>query len=119
MDPVNGVGQIVQILRKKLGDRKVAQPSSDASSEKTSSARKASAEDIRRKIGTRIRTLDPDEHQGRKAAQIFVESIIAWEFGDEVLQDPKFAELATEVTDSVLHNEKAATQLKTLLGQLR
>ena len=120
MDPVNGVGQIVQILRRKLGERRVDRSSTDSSSKSagTNRTRKAPAEEIRRRIGTRIGELDEDDRTGPKAAQIFVESVIAWEFGDDVLQDPEFGELAREVAETITGNDQSSARLKSLLGDL-
>ena len=41
--------------------------------------------------------LEPEERHGPRAAQVFVESVLAWEFGDEVLDDPDFVELTRQV----------------------
>ncbi len=120
MDPVNGISQIVQILRRKLADRATPRVAGDATSmaPDRAPAQKASAEEVRRKISARIQRLTIEERKGPRAAQIFVESIIAWEFGDEVLQDPKFADLAKEVFDTIAADAQISARLKTLLGQM-
>lgn len=120
MDPINSIGQIVQILRRKLADRTGQRVGAGSAREKPgrTPAQKPGPEEIRRRIGARIQTLSDEERQGPKAAQILVESIIAWEFGDQVLQDPKFAELSRDIVEAIAADTQTAARLKTLLGQL-
>lgn len=125
MDPVNGINQIVQILRKKIGERSTATVSkSDSSAGGMSNAQTqrrsiASAEDIQRKIGARIRALSEDQRHGTKATQVFVETIITWELGDGLLQDPRFAQLSKDVVNTIDENKVLRSQMRELLQQLQ
>lgn len=120
MDPISGIGQIVQILRRKLGERSAPRAGAGVASKTPGAkpARKASPEEIRRKIGARIQALAAEERQGPKAARVLVESIIAWEFGDQVMEDPEFAELSKDIVDAITGDDKSAVRLQTLLSQL-
>jgi hypothetical protein len=53
-------------------------------------------------IVERIRALPEEERTSPKAARIFVETVIAWEFGEQLLQDPQFTDLSKEVVNALL-----------------
>jgi hypothetical protein len=122
MDPINGLSQIMRVLRERLAqksgstDKTSAKSSAAASSRK--SAAKAAPDEIMRRIGERIRALTPEERRGGKGIQVFVESVLAWEFGEELLQDPRFTEIAREVQASISENSNARDKLVSLLNQL-
>lgn len=122
MDPVNGLNQIMQVLRRRLG--KSAPDSNRPSKPATKPATgtrttvKPGSDEILRRIGDRIHALNPDEKRGTKAMQIFIESVLVWEFGEELLQDPRFTEIAREVQHTINENELARQKLTTLLEQL-
>lgn len=66
----------------------------------------------------RINALDPEERDGQQAALIFVESILAWEFGDAVLKDPKFSEMSKEVQLSITGSGDNWTSFQQMLRSL-
>ncbi|MCP4469626.1 MAG: hypothetical protein GY815_02880 [Gammaproteobacteria bacterium] len=79
---------------------------------------KASAAEIRQLIKNRIAALEPVERESQKAALIFVESILAWEFGDAVLEDPKFSGLSKEVQLSITESEEHWPSFQKMLRSL-
>jgi hypothetical protein len=123
MDPINELNQIARILRQKLSERssplssKGAGSSTAVSSSTARTCPKASAEEIKRKIGERIKALSGEDKGGRRAAQIFVEVILLWEFGDHLIQDPQFTELSREVVNTMAENPKIWHKLHALLKE--
>ncbi len=119
MDPVKGINQVAQILRQKLSERSpdIAKSINTAATTAQASctASKATPEEIKRKIEERIKALADEDQQGDKAVQIFVEVILTWEFGDQLLQDPKFTELSKEVAIAMNSNPETKAKLSTLL----
>ena len=104
MDPVGGLSEIMRLLQRQLAEKKQQSERLEPTGGQTgtparraTTASKVSPEEIQRRIGERIRMLEPEERQGPRAAQVFVESVLAWEFGDEVLDDPDFVELTRQV----------------------
>ena len=122
MDPINGLSQIMRVLRERLAQKSSSSEKSSAKSGAASPSRKstskAAPDEIMRRIGERIRALSPDERRGGKGIQIFVESVLVWEFGEELLQDPRFTEIAKEVQSSISENSTARDKLLSLLNQL-
>lgn len=123
MDPVNGLGQIVQVLRKKLSDtsttrtEKTSLPSK-ANAKPSSSTRKASSQEVQKKIGELIQAIPEADYTNDKATEIFVEVVIAWELGDEILQDPKFGELTKEVTKLISGNAELQEKMMQVIKGL-
>lgn len=121
MDPIGGISQIVQILRRKLGER-ATRPAVAAgpSAQRPGAAgpQKVGVEEIKRKIGARLEALPPAERNGARAMQVFIESIIAWEFGEQILADSKFGDLSKDVLDAIAADEQASAQLRRMLRQL-
>jgi hypothetical protein len=104
MDPVGGLSEIMRLLQRRLAEKKQQTERLEPTggqvgtpARRATTAAKASPEEIQRRIGERIQMLGPEERQGPRAAQVFVESVLAWEFGEEVLDDPDFAELTRQV----------------------
>lgn len=122
MDPVNGLNQIMQVLRRRLGSKATQESKNLSKSSQpatgTHSTAKPGSDEILRRIGERIQALNPDEKRGAKAMQIFIESVLVWEFGEELLQDPRFTEIAREVQHTISENELARQKLTALLDQL-
>lgn len=124
MDPIKGMNQIAQILRQKLAERNASHikssSGSDASPSRSAPARapKATVDDIKRKIGERIGALPDKERRSPRAAQIFVEIVITWEFGEQILQDPQFTDLANEVVNAMVENPVVWEKMQTLLDGL-
>ncbi|TQV73392.1 hypothetical protein FKG94_16950 [Exilibacterium tricleocarpae] len=124
MDPVNGLSQIVQILRQKLAERSSATrrlrdgaPAGTDTGPKP--AAKSSLADIKRKIGERIRALPDEEREEARAVQVFVEAVMVWEFGDQLLQDPQFSALSKEVAQSMADHPQISQPLRLLIREFR
>lgn len=123
MDPIDGLSHIAQIFRQKLAEKNHSPATKhDIKASKHSTpplAAKPSAEEIKRKISERIQSLNTDEdQQGRIAAQIFVETILTWEFGEQLLEDPEFTELSSDVATTMWQDPHTWQQLKQVIKSL-
>ncbi len=124
MDPVNGLSQLVQILRQKVTEHSPALSQQKVSHSGTANTplrtgTKASIEETKRKIGERIKALSDEDARSTKGAQIFVEVVMTWEFGNQLLQDAQFTELSKDIVTTMSGNSTVWTQLQTLLSELR
>lgn len=125
MDPINGINQLMAILKRQLAERgeRTARNSNTQTSNsprKTGprTPAKTSPEEIQRRIGQRLRNLDPDDRFGNRGTQVFIESILAWEFGDEVLTDPRFGDLVANVRETMAEDPALQQSLQRLLNNL-
>jgi hypothetical protein len=123
MDPIKGMNHITRILRQKMAERNSSQIKSDSGNYASLNSAgpgklpKASADEVKHKIGERIRALPDKEKKGPKAAHIFVETVITWEFGEQLLQDPQFMDLSKEVVDAMAENPSVWKKMQTLLEE--
>jgi hypothetical protein len=75
---------------------------------------------VRETIAHKIRAIDPLAPDfDSLAANLFVESVLAAEFGDALLNDPAFRDIMREVQQTMLSHESIRAQLQSLLRALR
>lgn len=123
MDPVKGINQIARILRQKISERSPSSSKTDLNTSTLTAAphggaaAKANVDELKRKIAERIKALSADDRRKTKAAQIFVEMVMTWEFGEQLLQDPQFTELSKEVVNAMAENPALWKKLQTLLNE--
>lgn len=125
MDPVNSLSQLMRTLRQQISAQ--AQKSKRSGSKdshtqienaRQSTATRTSLEEVQARIQERVRQLGTDKDDSRLAAQIFVESILAWEFGEEALQDPRFQELSKDVQETMMSDPETWKKFRGLLQKL-
>lgn len=72
---------------------------------------------LKLRVQERIRQLDrtnPDFQQ--KSQRIFVESILAWELGEQILRDPQFERLVDQVNMAMASQPEIQAQMNELLS---
>lgn len=126
MDPVNQLSQIIQSLRQRLNKTTVSQGTSpthaaDRQSPPVVDRRpltRATVTELRDRIGTRIRQLPTEQRTSKLAAQVFVESVLVWEFGDDILQYKKFGRMSTDIQTAITSDVQAWARLQQFLQQV-
>jgi hypothetical protein len=122
MDPIKGMNQITRLLRQKLSERSSALSGTGTAEShaalQSGPATRIGIDEIKRKIGVRIKALSEDDRKGPKAVQIFVELVITWEFGDQLLQDPQFTNLSREIVQAMSENPDVWKKMQALLNQI-
>lgn len=127
MDPISKLNQLIEALRlrqqtiqsaRAQRTTTLAQTNRSTAKGSKSHLTKASLEELNHRISERIQMLDPEERQGSKAARIFVESVLAWEFGDDLLQSSAFSDYTKDIQSAMTRDPKLRTQFLALLGEL-
>lgn len=124
MDPINGLNQIIEILRQRLqqGAERIGKRPAErkTSARAASKASKPAIEQLERRLVERLRSLDNDTAEpSRRAVRAFLESVLAWEFGEELLQDARFLEMARDIENQILSDPGLNQRLGALFKQLR
>lgn len=123
MDPIDSLSKLMEALRQRMSE-KPARPDRQGRGERarqTITKRKTakpSIGEIQRRVAERIKALNADGERDNKAVEIFLESVLAWEFGDELLEDPGFHELMRDVRDSMTQDPQLNAKLKALVREL-
>jgi hypothetical protein len=101
MNPINPLDGLAELLRKRIASEGAGKGKRLGKSETADAARDAqrpSPETLRRRLETLIEAIDPDDPaRAKKVARLFVENVLAWQFGEALINDPGFADLADEV----------------------
>lgn len=120
MDPVSSINQVIQTLRQRLSERAPAASRGKAPKTQNSAASRRptrlSKVDIQKKIAEAIKSASGDDEQHR--AEIFVENILAWQLGEDIVNDPKFTEMTKEVVATIATDREQWQQLQNYLKQL-
>jgi len=78
-----------------------------------------SFETLKTKIGERIRAIDPnDSHRKKKATRIFLESVLLFEFGNNLMDDPTFYILIEDIQNIMESDEATKLQIERLVEEL-
>ena len=119
MDRISGLNQIIEVLRKNIGKSRSgtterSKTKTSDSHVETNSTSQLSIEELEIRIIERVKSVDIDEKSGKTKAYIFIESVLAWEFGEDILNDPGFHDLVSRVAESIQsveHVDKKLNQL--------
>ena len=114
MSRIDYMNDIFSIVRRKVEETSRTRASSSA--QKTALSEGAAgrgmhgrvdANELERRVIERIRKIPADERDfTKKAGRIFVDAVMAWEFGEELLLDTEYDEMAHSVVTILLeHNE--------------
>lgn len=118
MDPLNSLDSIAELIR-----RKASANSSDKVdknySEKLAQARQKhgitkehTVESIKLKIIHAVKAIDTqDSKKNQKAIEIFVENVLLWQFGEDLINDPNFKHLVDEVSLALSNESSILDQL--------
>lgn len=121
MDPINPLAGLAEILRKRMSLEAVGKgkPLAKTNSGAATTAGRPSTETLRRRWQNSVAAIDPlDPDRPAKATRLFVESVLTWQFGEALLNDPRFNDLADEV-QAVLESDPklVATLMASLTGK--
>lgn len=105
MDKINNINSIVNILRQRSAKRSAVDTKNKAAKtdngQKLESKQAISQEQLIKAIQTRIAKTNKDTDGYReKVMAIIAESIVTWEFGENIINDPGFSSLVNNIIDS-------------------
>jgi hypothetical protein len=123
MPPIDGLGKIVQILQTKVSEQDKKQLDKTKSSQRSDKSeqkqQKLTTQQLETKIANRLKAISDENATPALMARYFIESVLSWEFGDQILQDPKFSDLTHDIIKSFRTNEQIWQNITATLEQLR
>lgn len=112
----------MQALRQRMAGRrdKVATPASGAPATQTPprAAAKQDIEELRVQIARRLEALSPEDRRSKRGQQVFLESVLVWEFGDEITTDPAFSSLTAQIQKAIEQEPAMSAQFGDMLESL-
>jgi len=122
MDKINGLNNILAILRKQIGgparSKRKTEDLETKTDEKVDVATSSlELEELEKRLFDRIAALDPNDPDKQKnLTYLFVQTILTWEFGEKLLEDPGFHELVEKVSELFCSNTKLRNSLDEFLA---
>lgn len=122
MDPVGRLDQVLRLIGRQMAERASRLESGTVASSRaaaTPPSRRASLGALKEKVRGRLRGLDPDDPgRQQKARRVFLESVLSWQFGDELLLDRGFEEMIAGVQEALQAHPRLEQRLAQLLSDL-
>lgn len=123
MEPVGGSHPVLEALRRQLAENierlrnsgRLA-PGAEEGAAGTDAARPAPLDEILRRRLSAVDRRSAD--WPRRARRVFVESVLASEFGDAILLDPGFGEMARTIDAALRDDALFSQQLDDLIAEL-
>jgi hypothetical protein len=99
MTPINAATAVAQFIRQQsIGLRSSSNAPSQPGHPTAKKPGDATGHDVAALVFRRIRFIEPtDPDRRRKAFRIFIESVLLFELGSDLVNDPKYYELVDEV----------------------
>lgn len=122
MDPINPLNGIAELIRQRINaetaTKRLGKSSHQAKTGEAERGRqRASVAELRGELSCALEAIDPDKPASRqKAIRIFVETVLVWQFGSGILNDPAFSELVGEVQATLDKDPSIARTLSSLKG---
>jgi hypothetical protein len=116
---------LINVLRTQLATRaRTKKASGDNKPEKSEHLEQpraiTSPQEIKKRIGRQIKKLNlQSETERRYARRIFLESILAWDFGDQVLNDRRFDFIIKDVEESLSMDSNVSRTFDLLLEAIQ
>jgi len=122
MDPINRLDQIMRVIGQQMSERAARLEAGGKplpAAAPTRLARRPALTALKSKVQERLKALDPDDpRHPEKARRIFLESVLAWQFGNELMLEPGFAEIVSGVQEALRAHSQADARLGELLRDL-
>ena len=119
MQPVDNVAHAMRLLRKQMAENLARLPGSKSGSKPGATAAKP-ATTLPDDVARRIKALDAnDERYSDNVASVFVESVLAAEFGEALINDPQFRDLTQQVRSAMQANGELIDKLDQLADGIR
>jgi len=123
MSRIDGLSQVMEVLRRQMAEnaKKLEKGRTTPSTISTdpNKVNKISAQDLQQRIRERLRPLGSTTGYNQKAARIFLESVLTWEFGEDLVHDPRFTDLLNEINQTMETDAELKMRLQTLIQQLQ
>lgn len=124
MEPINGLSNILEVLRRQISDNaqrldKTGKTGSYRTAENASTSGAASPKELRALIYERLKGMNSNEAQYKhKAKRLFLESVVTWEFGGDIVRDQNFDDMLNSIQDAIDSNAETKVMFDRVIGEL-
>lgn len=122
MDPISRLNRMMETLRKQMAESSKRLDTSKSPPPEVcgrSRYERPTIQALKARIEERIGAIESDApDRDRRAQRIFLESVIAWEFGDQLLLDSQVGRLVDGIQETFETDPELNSQFHDLLSQL-
>lgn len=121
MDPVGRLDQVLRLISRQMAERASRLDAGTAPSQASATppSRRVALGALKERVRGRLRSIDPgDPRRQQKARRVFLESVLSWQFGDELLLDRGFEEMIAGVQEALQEHPRLEQRLTQLLSDL-
>lgn len=118
MSRIDGLTEVMELLRRQISAAKSGRKVKTRAAAHRPPLTKTSPQALKQRIQERLRGLDLSGQGERHAARIFLESVLTWEFGEELASDPNFGEMVTEMDQLIQSNEELRAAFTHMIQRL-
>ena len=121
MNKIGNIGQILGIIRSQtkagISKQKNGKESS-AEINAASSIKRISRDELKNNIIRKLKSAPKNADTVLISKDVFLESVMLWEFGEQLANDPLFTEIRNKVRQAIDNNPDASKKLEKLIQQL-
>lgn len=122
MDPINRLNRLLETLRQQIAEsarRSDTSRTQTSPSQSGNGAVKLALPELRRRIQDRIQGVEPTTPEGqRQAKRLFLESVLVWEFGDNLLLDKQYQHMLDNIQATIESDPDTDKQFTALVTDL-
>jgi hypothetical protein len=123
LDPVNRINQMMEVLRREMAESTAradkAQSQSGRAVARNPVTPKSGLQELRARLHERLRALDPqDPRRQHKARRLFLEVVLAQEFGNEFLLDRRFDDMLDNIQETISTSPELDARFSALLEEI-
>jgi hypothetical protein len=121
MPPVDNVAHVMQVLRRQMAENleRMHGSARRPPAAGAPAAAAPAAPSLRQAVARRLRSIDPqDPRYLDKATSVFVESVLLAEFGEALVNDAQFRDMAQRVQSAMLEDSALRDDLARLAVQM-
>ena len=122
MDKLRSITKIMEIVRSQISNRSSSTTRNKSPVTKNKKVeprqKRISQDELKDNIAKKLKSLDAEDTNSALPKEILLESIILWEFGEQISNDPFFSELKSKITSAINENKEASDKLDKVIEQL-
>jgi hypothetical protein len=123
IDPVNRLNQMMEVLRREMADSaaqaEAGKPQTAKSGVQARVAGRAGVTELRTRLHERLRKLDrADPRHLHKAKRVFLETVLAQEFGNDLLLDRRLEDMLDSIQETISANAELDARFNALLEEI-
>ena len=121
MDKLGGISHIISIIRGQAksdlaqSKQKISTTPDIKSPQKP---KKISKDELKKNLSQKLKSIPKNTENKSRSKDVFLESVILWEFGEQLANDPLFAEIKSKVRQTIESNPETSEKLEKLIDQL-